>query len=84
MVLPGTFDAGRAERLTAGVGRCTVCDLDPAAYADRANVRSVGRTSGLFRERDSYLFESHPPSGSPSLNYSNYQFRPGKLHRKSI
>jgi len=35
-VLPGTFDLARAERLRAGVGRCTVCDLDPAAYADRA------------------------------------------------
>jgi len=36
MVLPGTFDPSRAERLSAGVGRCTVCDLDPAAYTDRA------------------------------------------------
>ena len=34
--LPGTFDVTRAERVTAGIGRCTVCDLDRAAYLDRA------------------------------------------------
>jgi len=34
--LPGTFDVTRAERLTTGIGRCTVCNLDRAAYLDRA------------------------------------------------
>jgi hypothetical protein len=34
--LPGTFDVTRAERLTTGIGRCTVCNLDRAVYLDRA------------------------------------------------
>jgi len=35
-ILPGTFDVSRAEPLKASVGRCTLCNLDRAAYLDRA------------------------------------------------
>lgn len=35
VILPGAFDIARLERLKVGVGRCTVCDLDRAAYIDR-------------------------------------------------
>ncbi len=34
-ILPGTFDVTRMERLKASVGRCTICELDKAAYIDR-------------------------------------------------
>ncbi len=35
-ILPGTFDVARMERLKVSVGRCTICDLDLAAYLDRS------------------------------------------------
>ena len=35
-ILPGTFDVSRAERVTASIGRCTICNLDRAAYLDRS------------------------------------------------
>jgi len=35
-ILPGTFDVTRAEPLKASVGRCTICNLDRAAYLDRS------------------------------------------------
>ncbi len=34
-ILPGTFDVTRMERLKATLGRCTICELDKAAYIDR-------------------------------------------------
>jgi len=34
-LLPGTFDLSRMEPLNAGVGQCTACRLDRAAYIDR-------------------------------------------------
>jgi len=34
-ILPGTLDVTRMERLKATVGRCTICELDKAAYIDR-------------------------------------------------
>jgi len=33
--LPGTFDMARCERVTAGVGKCSVCGLEKAAWIDR-------------------------------------------------
>ena len=33
--LPGTFDMARCERVTAGVGKCSVCGLVKAAWIDR-------------------------------------------------
>jgi len=35
-ILPGTFDVSRAERVMASIGRCTICNLDRAAYLDRS------------------------------------------------
>lgn len=40
-ILPGTFDVSRAERVTASIGRCTICNLDRAAYLDRATGTSL-------------------------------------------
>jgi len=40
-ILPGTFDVSRAEPLKASVGRCTICNLDRAAYLDRATGTSL-------------------------------------------
>jgi len=36
VILPGTFDLSRMEPVRSAIGRCTVCDLDPAAYIDRS------------------------------------------------
>jgi hypothetical protein len=33
--LPGTFDMARCERVTAAVGKCSVCGLSKAAWIDR-------------------------------------------------
>jgi hypothetical protein len=33
--LPGTFDMARCERVTAGVGKCSICGLERAAWIDR-------------------------------------------------
>jgi hypothetical protein len=33
--LPGSFDIYRCERVTAGVGKCSVCGLVKAARIDR-------------------------------------------------
>ncbi|OPY37368.1 MAG: hypothetical protein A4E35_01283 [Methanoregula sp. PtaU1.Bin051] len=33
--LPGTFDMARCERVTVGVGKCSVCGLERAAWIDR-------------------------------------------------
>jgi len=40
-ILPGTCDPSRMEPLASGVGRCTVCSLDPASYIDRATRTKV-------------------------------------------
>ncbi len=35
VILPGTYDLARLERLKSTVGRCTICELDSAVYIDR-------------------------------------------------
>ena len=41
IILPGALDVTRMERLKASVGRCSVCDLDKAAYIDRSTGTSL-------------------------------------------
>ncbi len=36
VILPGTYDLARLERLKSTVGRCTICDLDSAVFIDRS------------------------------------------------
>ncbi|HNW80535.1 MAG TPA: hypothetical protein PLM60_04560 [Methanoregulaceae archaeon] len=36
VILPGTYDLSRLERLKSSVGRCTICELDSAVYIDRS------------------------------------------------
>ena len=33
--LPGTFDLSRCERVTAGIGKCSVCGIVRAEWIDR-------------------------------------------------
>jgi len=36
VILPGTYDLSRLERLKSSIGHCTICELDSAVYIDRS------------------------------------------------